>query len=72
MVRSRDEIEAWDADLTTAEAAEFAGVKPATIRKWVERGHLAPCGRDRRGWPLYAALDVARAEAATRVWAGRT
>lgn len=28
--------------LTTEEAAKRVGVQPHVIRKWVERGHLAP------------------------------
>lgn len=63
---------------TTAEAAAqattwrrllssgAAEVTPATIRKWRSRGHLAPCGLDERGHPLYAHTDLARAERATR------
>jgi DNA-binding transcriptional MerR regulator len=63
---------------TTAQAAEHAtrwrrlvsagaaAVTPATIRKWASRGHLAPCGLDDHGHPLYALPDLARAEKATR------
>lgn len=28
--------------LTTTEAAEHVGVNEATVRSWVDRGHLAP------------------------------
>ncbi|NUS86005.1 MAG: MerR family transcriptional regulator [Streptomyces sp.] len=63
---------------TTAQAAEHAtawrrlvsagtaAVTPATIRKWASRGHLAPCGLDDHGHPLYAHTDLARAEKKTR------
>lgn len=63
---------------TTTEAAEHAtrwrrlvsagaaAVTPATIRKWASRGHLAPCGLDEQGRPLYALPDLARAEKKTR------
>ncbi|MFI7137209.1 MerR family transcriptional regulator [Streptomyces massasporeus] len=64
--------------LTTTEAARLAtdwrrlvsagaaAVTSATIRSWAHRGHLAPCGLDAHGHPLYARRAVARAERATR------
>lgn len=55
---------------TTAEAAEAAGVTPAVIYQWKRRGKLTPVNR--RGWPRYRAMDVLRAERATRERAGRT
>ncbi|MFJ8474215.1 MerR family transcriptional regulator [Kitasatospora sp. NPDC094011] len=58
--------------LTGPEAAVLCRVTPEAIRQWKRRGHLAPAGLDERGRPLYRQLDVARAEAATRVKAGRT
>lgn len=70
-MRSPDEIDINDDDLSTAEAAALARVQAVTVRSWKARGHLAPAGRDRFGRPLYRALDVARAEAATRVAARR-
>ncbi|MGW7195532.1 MerR family transcriptional regulator [Streptomyces chryseus] len=68
---------------TTTDAAELvttwrrmlsagaAAVTPATIRKWASRGHLTPTGLDERGRPLYAHVDLARAEHATRARALR-
>lgn len=45
--------------LTTDEAAAQVGVSPATIRKWVVRGHLEPLLRGAH--PLrFFLLDVAR------------
>lgn len=55
---------------TTAEAAEAAGVTPDVIYQWKRRGKLTPVNR--RGWPRYRAMDVLRAEQATRQRAGRT
>ena len=46
--------------LTTAQAAEVAGVKIDRVRKWNRRGYLERAGLDERGWPLYRALDVAK------------
>ncbi|UXY28849.1 helix-turn-helix domain-containing protein [Streptomyces sp. HUAS TT20] len=51
--------------LITAElAAEEAGVTPATIRKWVQRGHLRPAGTQGRR-QLYRLEDVFAAERTT-------
>lgn len=55
---------------TTAEAAEAVGVDPGVIRIWAHRGHLKRVNRS--GRPIYRAMDVLRAEAATRAKAGRT
>jgi predicted site-specific integrase-resolvase len=57
--------------LTTREAAEICRVKIDTVRKWVRRGHLERVGLDENGWPVYLAVDVAKAEYATRVRARR-
>ncbi|AOT60465.1 MULTISPECIES: hypothetical protein [Streptomyces] len=46
-------------------AATEAGVVPATIRKWVQLGHLAPSGRRGRAL-LYRLEDVFAAERAAR------
>ena len=48
--------------LTVPQAAEVAGVKADRIRKWDRRGHLERAGLNERGWPLYRALDVAKAK----------
>jgi hypothetical protein len=48
--------------LTTAQAAEVAGVKIDRVRKWNRRGYLDRAGLDERGWPLYRALDVAKCQ----------
>ena len=57
--------------LTGPDAARLVGVTPAAIRKWKERGLLAPAGLDERHRPLSDQLDVARAEKQTRARAGR-
>ncbi|MFF7142254.1 helix-turn-helix domain-containing protein [Streptomyces nodosus] len=54
---------------TTAEAAEAAGVTRDVIYQWRARGKIAPVNR--RGWPRYRAMDILRAEQATRERAGR-
>ncbi|MFJ8695340.1 hypothetical protein [Streptomyces roseolilacinus] len=46
-------------------AAAEAGVVPATIRKWVQLGHLVPSGRRGRAL-LYRLEDVFAAERAAR------
>ncbi|MFC3986470.1 helix-turn-helix domain-containing protein [Streptosporangium jomthongense] len=58
--------------VTTKEAAELCGVKPAAVRQWVRRGHLAPVDRDERGQMLFTQLDVAKAEYKTRKHARRS
>lgn len=50
----------------TDEAAVLAGVKPATVRKWVERGHLEAVEWDERDRPLYDPIRVMQVEAKTR------
>jgi hypothetical protein len=57
---------------TVAEAAEAAGVQPGVIRAWKHRGHLHAAAQDDRGRPLFRAIDVIRAEKATRTRARRT
>ncbi|RDG35988.1 MerR family transcriptional regulator [Streptomyces corynorhini] len=51
--------------ITGALAAGEAGVAPATIRKWVQLGRLAPAGRQGRA-QLYRLEDVFAAERAAR------
>ncbi|OEJ94862.1 MerR family transcriptional regulator [Streptomyces thermolilacinus] len=46
-------------------AAQEAGVLPATIRKWVQLGRLAPAGRQGRA-QLYRLEDVFAAERSAR------
>ncbi|MET7944360.1 hypothetical protein [Streptomyces sp. NPDC005302] len=64
---------------TALEAAEAAGVKPNVVRNWKYRGRLvqARTADDRpmsnlAGQPLFRAIDVIRAEKATRTHARRT
>lgn len=57
---------------TTAEAAEAAGVAPGVIRIWAHRGHLKRANSARARVPLYRAIDVVKAEKATREKARRT
>jgi DNA-binding transcriptional MerR regulator len=56
---------------TARQAAEEAHVSTSTIRSWVRRGHLEAADVDEHGWPLYRALDVIKAEHATRERAHR-
>ncbi|MDJ0465198.1 hypothetical protein [Streptomyces sp. H27-C3] len=46
-------------------AAQEADVAPATIRKWVQLGHLAPAGHRGRA-QLFRLADVFAAERAAR------
>ncbi|GLF97550.1 hypothetical protein [Streptomyces yaizuensis] len=57
--------------ITGALAATEAGVVPATIRKWVQLGHLSPAGRLGRSL-LYRLEDVFAAERAARRPAARS
>ncbi|MEV5944395.1 MerR family transcriptional regulator [Streptomyces sp. NPDC051994] len=64
---------------TVAEAAEAAAVSPHVVRNWKYRGVLTQAldaaGRpvtDRQGRPLFRAIDVIRAEKATREKARRS
>ena len=65
-MRDLDSIPTDARDLTPAEAAAFARVRPATIRQWVRRGILTPTFRTLGGQARFALLDVARAEARLR------
>ena len=51
--------------VTGESAAVEAGVAPATIRKWVQLGHLPPAGKQGRR-TLYRLEDVFAAERAAR------
>ncbi|MEU6573312.1 helix-turn-helix domain-containing protein [Streptomyces sp. NPDC046805] len=50
--------------ITVELAAAEAGVTPAAIRKWVQRGHLRPADKQGRK-QLYRLEDVFAAERAT-------
>jgi predicted site-specific integrase-resolvase len=56
---------------TIAEAATAAQVTVDAIHKWRRRGHLPDAGRDRQGRIKVRAVDVIRAERATREKARR-
>ena len=51
--------------ISTAEAAELAGVSAAVVRQWASRGILPRVGKAGRT-TYYRLLDVAKAEHATR------
>ncbi|MFF9688975.1 MerR family transcriptional regulator [Streptomyces sp. NPDC014623] len=51
--------------LTTKLAALNCGVQPATIRDWVRRGILAPCGGTPKR-PVYRLADVEAARSAAK------
>lgn len=64
-----------DALLTTAEAADLAGVDQETISQWRKRGYVSRSGaREKlqkrgindRGWPLFRASEVLEIAATTR------
>lgn len=47
-------------------SADAAAVSRQAICNWRTRGYLPVAGLDERGRPLYAHVDLARAERATR------
>lgn len=55
-----------DGLLTTAEAARLAGVSPATVRSWRNRGWLVAQGLDERNRPLHTREAVRAAERRVR------
>lgn len=57
---------------TVADAAEAAQVSENVVRNWKYRGVLSEARRDYRGRPQFRAIDVIRAEKATREKARRT
>lgn len=57
---------------TAPEAAEAAGVDPNVVRNWAYRGIITSDRKNWRSQPLYLAMDVIRAERATRARARRT
>lgn len=57
---------------TTAEAAEAAGVSPGVIRIWAHRGHLRRANPEGCRTAKYRAIDVVKAEQATRGRARRS
>lgn len=67
----------FDGDLqsmlwTTNEAAAAAGVRPGVIRIWAHRGHLQRANEESERVALYRAIDVVKAEKATRERARRS
>lgn len=64
--RSLDDIDI-EGLVTPSEAALLAGVDVSTIRKWRERGKIKPQAFDQYRRPLYLLIDIAKAEAATRL-----
>ncbi|MFK0045521.1 hypothetical protein ACIQU4_15610 [Streptomyces sp. NPDC090741] len=57
---------------TATESGRYAGVTPNTVHNWRYRGHFEIAGRDDRDHPLFRAIDVIRAEKATRERAHRS
>ena len=56
---------------TVEESADAAQVSPNVVRNWKYRGRLEQAGTDWRGRPVFRAIDVIRAEKATREKARR-
>jgi helix-turn-helix protein len=55
-----------DGLVTTAQAARMVRRSPATIRKWVQRGHLEVAGLDERHNSLFDPVEVTAAERLVR------
>ncbi len=64
-----------DSMLTTADAAELAGVDVETIRQWRRRGYVARTGERAflqtrgltpEGWPMFRAAEILEVAATTR------
>lgn len=55
-------ITSADMLLTSAQAAEVAGVTKKRVLQWDRRGHLERAGLDEQGRALYRALDVAKCQ----------
>lgn len=64
-----------DQMVTTAQAADLAGVQVETIRQWRKRGYIDRNGQRQRleqrglspqGWPMFLAADVLAVAACTR------
>lgn len=58
--------------LSTAQAAQAAGVQPPAVRRWVRVGYLEPVATDARGRALYEFDAVMGAEKLARDAAVRT
>jgi DNA-binding transcriptional MerR regulator len=41
-------------------ARHLPGLRPATVRKWAQRGQLERCGTDAEGRTLYRFADIER------------
>jgi DNA-binding transcriptional MerR regulator len=44
----------------TADVCERTAISRATLFRWLKKGVLTHCLRDRRGWRLYTAEDLSR------------
>ena len=41
-------------------AAQMIGVAPVTLKRWLLSGKVAEVARDRNGWRVFNAKDIAR------------
>jgi DNA (cytosine-5)-methyltransferase 1 len=42
------------------EAAEAIGIAPITLKRWLLAGKVSEVARDRNGWRVFTAADIAR------------